>query len=49
MLLALVEQADCVPVDLGLARDDKDEIAEVFGRGAAECDALIIVGRREHG
>ncbi len=44
MLLALVEQANCTPVDLGLARDDKDEIAEVFERGAAECDALISSG-----
>ena len=44
MLLALVEQANCIPVDLGLAHDDKDEIAEVFGRGAAECDALISSG-----
>lgn len=44
MLLALVEQANCIPVDLGLARDDKDEIAEVFGRGAEECDALISSG-----
>ena len=44
MLLALVEQANCVPVDLGLAHDDKDEIAEVFGRGAEDCDALISSG-----
>jgi len=44
MLLALVEQANCTPVDLGLVRDDKDEIAEVFERGAAECDALISSG-----
>ena len=44
MLLALVEQANCIPVDLGLARDDKDEIADVFSRGAAECDALISSG-----
>ncbi len=44
MLLALVEQANCVPVDLGLAHDDKDEIAELFGRGAEECDALISSG-----
>ncbi|HTN80606.1 MAG TPA: gephyrin-like molybdotransferase Glp [Acidimicrobiales bacterium] len=44
MLLALVEQANCTPVDLGLVRDDKDEISEVFERGAAECDALISSG-----
>jgi molybdopterin molybdotransferase len=44
MLLALVEQANCIPVDLGLARDDKDEISEAFLRGAAECDALISSG-----
>ncbi len=44
MLLALVEQANCTPVDLGLARDDKDEISEVFLRGAAECDAVISSG-----
>jgi molybdenum cofactor synthesis domain-containing protein len=44
MLLALVEEANCIPVDLGLAHDDKDEIAEIFGRGAEECDALISSG-----
>ena len=44
MLLALVEQANCTPVDLGLVRDDKDEISGVFERGAAECDALISSG-----
>jgi len=44
MLLALVEQANCTPVDLGLVRDEKDEISEVFQRGAAECDALVSSG-----
>ncbi len=44
MLLALVEQANARPVDLGLVRDDKDEIAEVFLRGATECDAVISSG-----
>ena len=44
MLLALVEQANCIPIDLGLARDDKDEIGDVFRRGTEECDALISSG-----
>ena len=35
MLLALVEQAGCEPVDLGLVRDDEDAIAAAFDRGAA--------------
>jgi len=44
MLLALVEQANGIPIDLGLARDDKDEIGDLFRRGAQECDALISSG-----
>jgi molybdenum cofactor synthesis domain-containing protein len=43
-LLALVEQAGAVPVDLGVARDDKDAIRAGFERGLAECDAVITSG-----
>ena len=49
MLLALVEQANCVPVDLGLVRDDKDEIAEVVPSRRERVRRTDLVGRREHG
>ena len=37
------------PVDLGLVRDDEDEIAEVCGRGAGGLRRTHLVGRRQHG
>ena len=43
-LLALVAQAGCTPVDLGLIRDDEAEVEAALRRGAAECDALITSG-----
>lgn len=44
MLLALVEQAACEPVDLGTVADDEDAVTRAFERGAADCDALISSG-----
>lgn len=44
MLLALVERADAVPVDLGRIADDEDAIAEAFSDGAEACDAIVSSG-----
>jgi molybdenum cofactor synthesis domain-containing protein len=44
MLVALLAEAGCVPVDLGLARDDEDVIAAAVGRAVGECDALVTSG-----
>jgi len=43
-LLALVEQAGCVGVDLGRIPDDETAISEAIRRGASECDALVTSG-----
>lgn len=43
-LLALVEQAGCVGVDLGRISDDEAAIAAAIERGAATCDALVSSG-----
>lgn len=44
MLLALVEQAACEPVDLGTVADDEEAVTRAFEQGAADCDALISSG-----
>lgn len=44
MLLALVTQVGCVPVDLGIARDDEAAITEALERAVATCDALVTSG-----
>jgi molybdenum cofactor synthesis domain-containing protein len=43
-LLALARRSDCDAIDLGLARDDEDEITRVIEKGVAECDALVTSG-----
>jgi molybdopterin molybdotransferase len=43
-LLALVEQAGCVPIDLGLARDDEATISAAIQAGAVACDAIVTSG-----
>ncbi len=43
-LLALVDQAGAVGVDLGRIADDEQAIRDAFVAGAAECDALITSG-----
>ncbi|MHB8669824.1 MAG: molybdopterin molybdotransferase MoeA [Acidimicrobiales bacterium] len=43
-LLALLRQAGCVAVDLGLVGDDEAAITTVMGRAASDCDALVTSG-----
>jgi molybdopterin molybdotransferase len=44
MLLALVAQAGCEPVDLGIARDEEADISGRLERAVATCDALVTSG-----
>jgi molybdopterin molybdotransferase len=44
MLLAVVEESGFEPVDYGIARDDKDEIAQRITTAVEECDALLTSG-----
>jgi molybdenum cofactor synthesis domain-containing protein len=44
MLIALVRDADCQPVDLGTARDDEAFITERIAHGLDTCDALLTSG-----
>ncbi len=44
MLLALVAQTGCTPVDLGIVRDDRDALLAAIGAGASSCDALVTSG-----
>ena len=44
MLLALLAAPDCVPVDLGTARDDPDALRAAFRHGVEECDAIVTSG-----
>ncbi len=44
VLLALLEQAGCEAVDLGLVRDDHDLIRDAVLAGARSCDALLTSG-----
>lgn len=43
-LLALVRQSGFEAVDLGIARDDPDELRAAFGRGVGDCHAVITSG-----
>jgi molybdopterin molybdotransferase len=43
-LLALVEQAGCVAIDLGCIADDEAAITAAIEAGATDCDALITSG-----
>lgn len=43
-LLGLVQQTDCMYVDLGVVKDDEAAITDAIERGVAECDALITSG-----
>ncbi len=43
-LIASLEQSGFIPVDLGIARDTPDDIAEAFRRGVERCDAIISTG-----
>ena len=44
MLLALVRQAGCVPVDLGSAPDDEAAITAAIEQGVTECAAILTSG-----
>lgn len=44
MLLAAVAAANCVPVDLGVARDTREAITAALDRGVADCDAIVTSG-----
>lgn len=43
-LVALLREAGCEPVDLGIVRDDEAAISEAIRRGVADCDALVTSG-----
>ena len=43
-LLALAQRADVVPVDLGLAPDDPDEIETAITTGVQTCDVIVTSG-----
>lgn len=44
MLLAMVERAGAVPVDLGIARDDEDALVAALEQAADTCDAVVTSG-----
>ena len=44
MLLACVEEAGCVPVDLGIARDTEESMREVISAGLDRCDVIVSSG-----
>jgi molybdopterin molybdotransferase len=43
-LLSLLRRDGCVPVDLGIARDDEQEIRARLTEAAAACDAVLTSG-----
>ena len=44
MLLALVDQTGCTPVDLGIVGDDRDALLATITAGVEACDALVTSG-----
>src|SRR4051812_47513248 len=44
MLLAVLEEAGCEPVDYGIARDDEATLTSTITRAVDECDALVTSG-----
>lgn len=44
MLLGLVAEAGCRPVDLGWAPDDVDAISDALATGLSHCDAMVVTG-----
>lgn len=44
MLLGLVAQAGCEPVNLGIARDDEATVVQRIEEAVATCDALVTSG-----
>ena len=43
-LLALIREAGFTPIDVGVVRDEYDEIRATFERVANECDAIVSTG-----
>lgn len=43
-LMGVIEQAGGIPVDLGIAPDEPDGLAQTIGRGLIEADALLTSG-----
>ncbi len=43
-LVAMLHEAGCDPVDLGVVADDEAAITAVLEKGLAECDALVTSG-----
>ena len=44
MLLALLRESGCEPIDLGIAPDDESAITSAIERGLQSCDALVTTG-----
>jgi molybdopterin molybdotransferase len=44
MLAAMLEEAGCDVVDLGVVRDDEAELEAVFRSAASDCDAIVSSG-----
>jgi molybdenum cofactor synthesis domain-containing protein len=44
MLLGALQQAGCVPVDLGLVRDDEEALEAALHDAATTCDAIVTSG-----
>lgn len=44
LLMALVERANALPIDLGLVRDTEEELTTAFLGALTQCDALITSG-----
>jgi molybdenum cofactor synthesis domain-containing protein len=44
MLLGALAQAGCVPIDLGLVRDDEDALEAALTEAATRCDAIVTSG-----
>ena len=44
MLVGLVAEAGCEPVDLGIVRDDEATLEAVLARAAETCDAIVTSG-----
>ncbi len=44
LLLALLEETGCIPVDLGTARDTRAHITSALRRAVDDCDAVISTG-----
>ena len=44
MIAALLQQSNCVPIELGVADDDPEALAARMVAAASECDAIVTTG-----